>query len=758
MAALPLRLVYGTTLAAARPPLTSAAPFSFMNLPRPRARAWLVLAALFLATLTGYALRPSTKLDAASTEAAVTALTTNLLEKSQYAHHPLDQALVDRFLDRYLDALDGSRLIFFQSDVKEFMGKYRTTLAAAMRRQGDDSAAHAIFQRYLERLDQHSTYVNDTLAKEQFDFTGTDRYQADRKEAARPADAAAAQELWHQQLRADYLQEKLGGKKPEEIVQTLQHRAARTLQSMRKLSRDAVLEMYLEELAHAYDPHSDYMGHEELETFNMEMKLSLAGIGASLQSEDGNCKIRELIPGGPAAKGGQLKVGDVIVGVAQGASNDFTDLVDLPLPQAVELIRGPKGTSVKLSILPGGAASGAARKTVTIVRDEIKLEDQQAKAHVIDLPGPGGGTQRIGVLDLPGFYSSEGTGKGPGASATADVSRLLKKLQQDKIKGLVLDLRRNGGGSLDEAIDIVGLFIPSGPAVQTRDLGGRVEVSKVPRGGQLYDGPLVVLISRFSASASEIVAGALQDYGRAVIVGDSSTFGKGTVQTMVPLDRLMQEDGMTPSEDPGALKVTISKFYRPSGKSTQLEGVKADVVLPSPSDIKEVGESELLNPLPWDTIPAAKFAQENRVYPYLAALRARSAERIGRNPDFADLKAEIEHDAKMRADKTLSLNEEERRKEKAENDAREKAIKAREEAHSGNNPPSWDITLKNVDKPGVGEPVKPTAKPVAAAEPSNAESDEPTFTDYLILGEAEHLLGDYIELLQAAHAGAVTKR
>jgi carboxyl-terminal processing protease len=220
----------------------------------------------------------------------------------------------------------------------------------------------------------------------------------------------------------------------------------------------------------------------------------------------------------------------------------------------------------------------------------------------------------------------------------------------------------------------------------------------------------------------------------------------------------MQEDGMIPSEDPGALKVTISKFYRPSGKSTQLEGVKSDVVLPSPSDIKEVGESELLNPLPWDTIAAAKFSPENRVFPYLAALRSHSAERIGRNPDFADLKTEIEHDRKIRADKTISLNEEERRKEKAENDERTKALKAREQAHSGNNPPTWEITLKNYDKPGVGEPVKATAKPVATTEPANAESDEPTFTDYLILGEAQHILSDYIDLIQGAHAAAVTKR
>jgi carboxyl-terminal processing protease len=710
--------------------------------------------------VTAYALRTAQSLTPKETEQAVTVLTTNILEKSQYAHHPLDDEMVGKFLDRYLDALDGSHMLFLQSDVEDF-ARFRPELAKAMHREGDDEPAHAIFQRYLLRLEQRADFITKALKKEQFDFTGQDRFHFDRKDAPRPVNLEAARDFWEQQLRYDYLQEKLAGKKPEEIVQTLTHRAQRVPQTMRKLSNDSILGLYLDALAHVYDPHSDYMDREQLESFQSAMNLSLAGIGASLHAEEGYCKIHELVPGGPAARGGTLKVGDTIMGVAQAKDAEFTDLVDLPLPQVVDLIRGPKGTTVRLSILPAGAASGAARKTVTIVRDNVKLEDQQAKARLVELPGANGETQRIGVIDLPGFYSSQG--KGAQTSATADVSRLLDKLEQDKAEGVILDLRRNGGGSLEEAIDLTGLFVSSGPVVQTRDLAGRVEVGRIPSGSKTYDGPLIVLISRFSASASEIVAGALQDYGRAVIVGDSSTFGKGTVQTMIPLERVMEEDGFTPSGNPGALKVTISKFYRPSGQSTQLKGVKSDLVLPSPSDIPEIGESELQNPLPWDTIDAASFEPVNRVAPYLSSLKSLSAKRIAQDPDFTELEKEIDHARLLRADKTISLNEAEREKEKTDNDARAKVLELAGEARAAKAPASWEITLRNLGQPGLGEPVKPVdpaakTPPIAMAGPVAGESDAPTPSDDLILRECEHVLADYIDLAQSEPAPRVTQR
>jgi len=489
------------------------------------------------------------------------------------------------------------------------------------------------------------------------------------------------------------------------------------------------------------------------------MKLSLVGIGASLQSDDGYCKIREIVPGGPAARSGELKVGDRIVGVAQ-ENGEFTDLVDMPLPQAVEMIRGQKGTTVRLTIIPATAANDATRKTISLVRDEIRLEDQRAKARIVDLPGEKGGTRRIGVIDLPGFYGGERGGSAP--SATKDVACLLKKLKQEKVTGIVLDIRRNGGGSLDEAINLTGLFIPAGPVVQVRGPNGRIEVGTDDDGATFYDGPLVVLTSRLSASASEILAGALQDYGRAVIVGDPSTFGKGTVQTIMPLDQIMQHEGLMPAEDPGALKTTISKFYRPSGKSTQIEGVKSDIVLPSLTDLPEISEKEMQNPLAWDTVPPAIFANDDRVSPYLATLRAGSAERVAKDPDFIALQKDREEFGKKRETKSISLNESERRREKAELDARIAARKKERAARITAQPPTFEISLKNVDKPGLGDALK-DSKPLAkaAVEFPSIDGDQKNdrdAADDIILRETENILVDYIKLLLGSANGIVVKR
>ena len=691
----------------------------------------------------------SEPLSAKATDAAVTMLTSKILESSQFAHQQLNAKLADKFLDRYRDTLDGAHLLFVQEDLDAF-ARQRPTLADATRSHGDSSLAHIIFKRFLERLDQRVAFVTGLLGEGPLDFTGDETFRFDRKTAARPADLAAAQSLWRQQLRYDYLQEKLAGKKPQDIVKTLSHRAARSVDTMRKFDDKAVLELYLEALAQVYDPHSDYMGPEQLKSFEIAMKLSLVGIGATLRSLDGYCKIMELVPGGPAARSGLVKVGDRIVGVAQKEGDEFTDLVDLPLPQAVELIRGKKSTPVVLNLIPANASDDSLRKTITLVREEIKLEDQQAKAQIIDLP-VGDKTQRIGVIDLPGFYAGEATGKAPPTSASADVVRLLAKLREQNVAGIILDLRRNGGGSLKEAIDLTGLFISSGPVVQTRNLEGRVEVGSDLDGKVAYDGPLLVLTSRLSASASEILAGALQDYGRAVIVGDTSTFGKGTVQTIVPLARVMQGEGLLPDSDPGALKVTISKFYRPSGKSTQLEGVKADIVIPSLTDVPEIGESDLANPLPWDTLPAAAYKESNRVQASLEALRSHSEQRVAKDPDFADLKNDIERFRKLRADKAVSLNEAKRQQEKTDLKKRQAAIKKDRLARAVSPPAAYQVTLKDIDRPGPGEPVKPKA---AAIDP-DTDADGEVVPDPvaapaedIVLHEAEHILLDYAASLE----------
>ena len=704
------------------------------------------ISAALVSSCGAFGFREADPLDAKATEAATTVLTSKILENSQFAHKQLDDTLAGKFLDRYLDTLDLAHTIFQQGDLDEF-AKARPKLAEMTRIDGDSSLAHVIFKRYLLRLEERTTFTSDLLKNEKFDFTSDEKFVYDRKKAARPADAAAAKSLWKQQLRAEYLQEKLIGKKDEEIAKILTRRSSRTVNMMRKFDDKAVLEFYLEALAQVYDPHSDYMGSEQLKSFEIGMNLALIGIGATLRIDDGFCKVSDLIPGGPAARSGLIKAGDRIVGVSQKQGDEYVDLIELPLPQAVEMIRGKKNTPVYLSIIPAAAVDDSVRKAITIVREEIKLEDQQAKAKIIDLPA-GEKTQRIGVIDLPGFYAGDGTAKNGPTSCTADVSRIITKLKQENVTGIILDLRRNGGGSLQEAIDLTGLFIPSGPVVQTRNMEGRTEIGKDRDETVAYDGPLVVLTSRLSASASEILAGALQDYGRAVIVGDSSTFGKGTVQTIIPLSRIMQNEGVIPGSDPGALKVTISKFYRPSGKSTQLEGVKADIVIPSSYDIPEIGESDLANPLPWDTIPAAKYSESDRVAPSLDSLRSHSSSRIAKNPDFIELKTAIGIARKQQEDKTLSLNEVLRRKEKGDFKARSEAAKKDRLARAVTPPPAYEVTVKNASNPGLGEIYKP--KPPVAdldADPDEVADPNPEPYQDFILQEAQNILLDYSSLL-----------
>ena len=419
---------------------------------------------------------------------------------------------------------------------------------------------------------QQVNFQTNLLHTEKFDFTGDDFWQADRHDEPPPRDLAAAQALWREEVREDYLQEKLAATPAEEIAPMLARRYEGLLQTMRRLDTNQVLGIYLDALAHVYDPHSDYFGREDLENFNIEMKLSLAGIGGTLQSKSGYSVIGDLIPGGPAARSGLLKPGDRIVAVAQG-EGEPVNVMGMPPSQVVELIRGLKGSTVRLTIIPAGA-NDSTSKTISLVRDDIKLADEHAKAAIIDLPQTGGLALRLGVIDLPSFYGTAGE-RADGASS--DITRLIKKLKQEGVRGLILDLRRNGGGSLEEAVRLTGLFIPSGPVVQTWMPEDDLKIGTSPEISALYDGPLVVLTSRLSASASEIVAGALQDYGRALIVGDSSTFGKGTAQTIVPLKALLplaRLGGGQAGHRPG----------RPQERSGS-PGVVPDIVLPSETEL-----------------------------------------------------------------------------------------------------------------------------------------------------------------------------
>lgn len=655
----------------------------------------------------------ATPLEAGPNDPNIVKFVAQLLQRQHYLRLQLNDDVSSRFLDRYLDSLDNLHIYFIRSDLDEFE-KYRYKLDELTLQEGDTTLARLVFNRFRQRLDQQYEYVQELLKKGDFDFTGNDRFVLDRKKLPRPLDLNEARKLWRDRLRSEYLQEKLNKVQTDEIAKTLSRRYARVLRMINEYDNDDVLEIYLTALAYVYDPHSDYMGKSSLENFSIGMKLSLYGIGALLQSEDGICKIRSLTDGGPAQRSKQLKPDDKIIAVAQ-SNQPPVDVVDMKLSKVVEQIRGPKGTEVRLTIIPADAPNSTVRKVVSLVRDEIKLEDSAAKARIYEIPpltgSEGQKPLRLGVIDLPSFYSSfelEGrrgnSGEQKGASTTTDVAKLLRKLKQENVSGLVLDLRRNGGGSLEEAINLTGLFIKEGPVVQVRDYDDRTFEDRDPDSAIWYEGPLIVLTSRFSASASEILAGALQDHGRALIVGDSSTHGKGTVQSLLQLAPIMRQNQIFSSSNPGALKVTIRKFYRASGASTQLKGVTPDIILPSVNNHIEVGEASLENALQWDTIPAVPYTKMNLIEPYLPEMKKRSDQRIANDKDFAYIRQEIERFKKIQADKSVSLNEATRLKEKQELDDRTKARK--KELASRPEPPGkiYDITLKLADQPGLPSP------------------------------------------------------
>ena len=714
-------------------------------------------------------------------------VTARLLEEFHYSQQLLDADISKKFFDGYLETLDQRHEHFLQSDLAEF-ARYRTnldTLTITTNSAANLTPAYEIYRRYLERIQQHADHVNELLKEDKFKFNTDEHILLDRRQAPYPKDLNEAKQLWSQRLRFEYLQEKLSREisptnsdvilplpksVTEEIAATLARHYRWNLHMATSRNGTDVLQVYLNSLAHAYDPHSDYFNPEHAQDFSIGMSLSLFGIGAQLREDDGYCKIDLLIHGGPAEKSKQVKDGDHIVAVAQ-SNQSPVDVVDMELGKAVQLIRGPKGTEVRLTISP--MADRAARRVVTLIRDEIKLEDQEAKARLIESPDGRGGTNRIGVIDLPSFYApidlSGNSGHTTPKFTSVHVAKLIKKLEQEKVAGIILDLRGNPGGSLEEAVKLTGLFIKDGPVVLARLSDGSVNVDGDTDASVLYDGPLVVLVNRLSASASEIAAAALQDYGRALVVGDISTFGKGTVQNLNPLRPFVRPATASATNDPGTVKITIRKFYRVSGASTQLKGVMPDIVLPDRLNYStQYGESSLDNPLPWDTIPTADYAKLNANYsklnlvqPYLDELLQRSSGRIATNQDFIYIRQDIDEFQKLQADKTASLNERERLKERQEINARDKARDQERAARKAPDVKIYELTVEKANEPGlpppVGEtntvtanklPAGPLPTQVGSANVVAVPPPTPAAVDPM-LDETERILEDYISLLSS---------
>jgi len=580
-----------------------------------------------------------------------------LLEEGHYTHQQLNAEMSQKFLRNYLELLDFSHLFFTQKDVDALTAKYGTALADDVL-LGNLKPAYEIYDLYQKRVDERVGKIKELL-KQPTDFKTDATVELRREKAPWPKDEAEADQLWKGRIASELLQEKLSEHPIEPGPQLVGRRYDRIARNVHEEDREEQVKLYLDALAQTYDPHSEYLSKADFKNFNIQMGLSLVGIGAMLRTEDGYAKIESLVTGGPAQVDGRLKVGDRITAVGQG-QGEFVDVRDMRLDKVVEMIRGKKGTKVRLLAIPANASDPSQRKSVDLVRDEIKLKDQEARADIIIKKDENGNPVKLGWLTLPSFYADMDRHS---KSTTRDVLALLKRLKKENIAGLVVDLRRNGGGSLEEAISLTGLFLKSGPIVQTKSSNGNIVVSSDPDPGVAYSGPLVVLTSRQSASASEIFAAALQDYGRAVIVGDKNTFGNGTVQTILPIGRFTSLLGSR-SDDDGELKLTIQKFYRVAGGSTQLHGVASDIVLPTLTDLPEFGEGALKNALPYDEVPKARFTKWSDGHPlFVEELKRRSAERAQHDSEFHYVMEDMERLRHKLDENRITLNEDARRKE-----------------------------------------------------------------------------------------------
>ncbi|KQQ86433.1 carboxy terminal-processing peptidase [Massilia sp. Leaf139] len=691
---------------------------------------------------------------AAQTQAALWA--SRVLGRYHYKATPLDDAMSEKIFDNYFETLDGEKLYFTQADIDRF-APMRTKFDDAINNE-DLTQPFVIYNLYLQRFSERMNYAR-SLLKTKLDFTVDETMQLDREKAPWAKSEDEVRDLWRKRVKNDWLRLKLAGKDEKGIRETLDKRYENYISRMKKLNNEDVFQWFMNAYATAIEPHTNYMGPRSADNFDIAMRLSLEGIGAVLQTRDDYTVIREIVPGSPADKSGKLKVGDRIVGVAQG-NGAFTDVLGWRIDDVVQLVRGEKGSTVRLDVIPGDAGVDAKHVTVSMVRKKISMEEQAAKKSIIQVK-EGGVNRRIGIISLPTFYQDfEARRKGDKdfKSATRDVARILGELKKEKVDNVLIDLRNNGGGSLIEAVELTGLFIDKGPVVQQRTAEGRVEVESDTQAGLAWDGPMGVLINRGSASASEIFAAAIQDYGRGLVIGEPS-FGKGTVQTLIDLDRFSQSEKVRYGE----LKMTIAQFFRINGGTTQLRGVTPDIKLPVTSDIENFGESSFDNALPWVSIKPATYIPSGDLRELVAPLQKRHEARIAKDKEFQDLREDIAEVMKLRKENTISLNEAVRRKELDAQEARAKLREARLTAAKG-----------SVDEPVAGpggkearskvpEPTRP-AKAVVAARNTirddGLQADERALSAEIaaekaakdakdvLLQEAAHILADEAGMLK----------
>ena len=643
-------------------------------------------------------------------------LATRFVSGYHYHRNKLDEDISGRIFDQYLKLLDPNRMYFTATDVAQFE-RYRPRLENALK-SSDLGPAFEVFNRYVKRVNERVAFARERLAAG-FDFTKDEVFYFDRSEAEWAEDRSALEAYWAQRVKNDYLRLKLADKEADEIKDTLDERYKGLARRISELNAEDVFQFFMNAYTRSIEPHSSYLSPRSVENFEISMRLSLDGIGALLQRETEYTSIVEVIPGGPADLDGRLQEGDRIVGVAQD-DEEMVDVVGWRLDDVVALIRGERETKVRLEVLPAESGLSGPPTTIELVRNEVKLEEQAASSEVIELP-----ERTIGVIRVPVFYvdfEGRAANKPDYRSSTRDVRRMINELTEQGVDGLVVDLRGNGGGALVEATTMTGLFIDEGPVVQVRDSRGRVNLEKDQEPGMAWDGPLAVLVDRRSASASEIFAGAIQDYGRGVVIGEP-TFGKGTVQNMIDLDHISRSDiGL------GQMKLTMAQFYRVAGGSTQSRGVQPDIRLPTPGDPEDVGESSMEYALPWAEIDPADYEPMANLSGLIDQAQQRHLARRDSDPELADLVADV---AKFEEDSErdyVSLNEATRRARMAE--AEDERRERFGQAHDA---------LASADDGEDGNDS-------SGDEPANDEEGSPVPEDDIYLIESARILADLMAL------------